>query len=80
MKSDRQVLLADALTREIRHWLRPRVAVYGANVVSGALGYELAALIAAHAADIEAADGLIDEWATVMKDQVRRLGIRVEHP
>lgn len=78
--TDRLVLQSDALTRELRSWVRPRVAVYGDAVIGTTLMYEIAALIAFHAETLEHADAAINEFAATMKEQVRAFGVGREHP
>ena len=78
--TDRRVLQSDALSLELRQWLRGRAAMYGANVIATTLIYEATALIALHVETISTANDLIDQWTQTMKDQVRAFGVGVEHP
>ena len=57
-----------------------RAALHPIPVVASALVYEMGALIARCANEIEDADSLIDGWAETMKLQVRRFGVGVQHP
>ena len=66
------------LSDELRSWLLRRHEPR--NIIASAVVYELAALIAVDAETFEQVEDLIDEWAEEMKDQVRRLGVGVEHP
>ena len=78
--TDRDALQADALTRELRRWLRPRAALYGDAVIGTTMTYELAALLAFHAETLADADAAIDQFASTMKSQVRALGVGIWHP
>jgi len=78
--TDRNVLQADALTNELRHWLRSRAALYGDAVIGTTMTYELAALLAFHAETLADADAAIDHFAATMKGQVRAFGVGREHP
>jgi hypothetical protein len=78
--TDRGVLQADELTRELRHWLRPRAALYGDAVIGTTMTYELAALLAYHAETLEDADAAIEQFAATMKGQVRAFGVGIWHP
>ena len=75
----------DDLTREtaeftdvLRAWLRARREP--PEVLAGAMAYELAALIALHASLVEQATDLMQWWTGNMTEQIRQLGVGVEHP
>lgn len=77
--------MIDDYTREtafftdvLRAWLRARREPH--QVQLGAMVYEMAALIALHATSIEQAHELIDWWTVNMKEQIKALGVGVEHP
>jgi hypothetical protein len=76
--SDDAARVAYILSDELRVWLRRRHEA--PNIIASAVVYELAALIASGAETVEQAEQLIDVWTDEMKDQVRRLGVGVEHP
>lgn len=78
--TERRVLQSDALSRELRQWLRARAALYGSDVIATTLVYELSALIARQATTMPAADELINHWTMTMREQVRAFGVGVEHP
>lgn len=75
---DDRARVAYILSDELRAWLRRRHEA--PDIMAGALVYELAALIARDAPTVARAEALIHFWADEMKDQVRRLGVGVEHP
>jgi hypothetical protein len=65
-------------TDVLRAWLRARREP--PPVQAGALVYELTALLAREAESIEQADMMIEWWTQNMKEQIRALGVGVEHP
>jgi hypothetical protein len=75
---DPQVVRAAELSEALHAWLRERPE--GPPQKAGALGYEVAALIALHARSVEEACAMVDAWAHTMKDQIREFGVGVEHP
>ena len=78
MTTDRNVLASAALSDDLRAWLRARPE--SDQVIASALVYEVAALLARNAPSLDAAIQLVDEWVAVMKHQIRRCGVGVEHP
>jgi uncharacterized protein YicC (UPF0701 family) len=71
-------VITDQLTIALRALLRARPEQ--GQVLASALAYELAAVIAKHAPTQRAANTIIDTFALVMKDQIERLGVGVDHP
>jgi len=69
---------AAEFTDVLRAFLRARREP--AQVIAAALCYEMAALIALHAASVEDAHKLIDWWTVNMHEQIETLGVGVEHP
>lgn len=67
---------AAALTDQLRAWLRARGET--PDVLASTLAYELAALIGRYANTD--AFAMIEQVQIVMRDQVHRLGVGVEHP
>jgi len=78
MTTPPNVLSAAQLTDHLRAWLRARPEC--AETIATALAYETAALFALHAPSVANAETLVDAWAEDMKEQIRRLGIGIEHP
>jgi len=78
MTVDPFILSAAALSDDLRVWLRARAET--PEQQASALVYELGALIAKHAPDEQAAYEVMYFWFATMKDQIRRLGVGVEHP
>lgn len=75
---DEPTLRAADLSDELRAWLRARREPR--MVQAAALCYELAALVARDAYTVPQAYALLDEWLRVMKEQIAKLDVGVEHP
>jgi len=75
---DALTLSTAELTTAMRAWLRARRDP--PPVQASAMAYEIAAIIALHATSVPQAFELIDYWTRAMKEQVRELGVGVEHP
>jgi UPF0716 family protein affecting phage T7 exclusion len=69
---------AAELTTVLRAWLRARREP--PEALASAMSYEIAALVALHAGTVTDACALLDAWTETMKDQIRQLGVGVEHP
>ena len=65
-------------TDVLRAWLRARREP--PEVLAGAMAYEPAALIALHASSVAQATELMQWWTGNMSEQIRQLGVGVEHP
>jgi hypothetical protein len=75
---DPVTLEASDLSDALRVWLRWRTE--HPQVQATALLYELAAIVARICPTEAAAHQVLDHWVVMMKDQIRRLGVGVEHP
>lgn len=71
-------LRAADLSDELRAWLRARREP--PLIQAAALCYELAALVAKEARAVPQAYELLDLWLAVMKEQIAKLDVGVEHP
>ena len=76
--NDTMTVAAAELTESLRVWLRRRREP--PTVQAAALAYEMAALVALHAGSVQNAHAVVDAWTEVMKDQIVKLGVEVEHP
>lgn len=76
--TDEDASAAAELSCVIRRFLRARHEPE--NVIASAIAYETAALFACHAPSEQSAFDVVDEWARVMKAQIRRMGIGIEYP